>query len=82
MLCVCTSQNLLPPFLVQHSGVAAAWQARGYAVDSKHRSTDEMHRYLDALFCLKDKVAMVTGACVWADTLAPQPLHCCSRNVF
>lgn len=34
---------------------------RGYAVDSKHRSTDEMHKYLDSLFCLKDKVALVTG---------------------
>jgi hypothetical protein len=36
-----------------------AWH--GYAVDSKHRSDEEMHEYLDSLFCLKGKVALVTG---------------------
>jgi FlaA1/EpsC-like NDP-sugar epimerase len=35
---------------------------RPYAVDSRHRSEDEMHKYLDGLFCLSGQVAFVTGA--------------------
>ncbi len=43
------------------AGTSSLVAGRSYAVDSKHRSTDEMHQYLDSLFCLKDKVALVTG---------------------
>lgn len=48
--------------LVNAAAAASAWTAaRGFAVDNRHRSEDEMHKYLDALFCFKDKVALVTG---------------------
>lgn len=44
------------------SAAAAAAMRRGMAVDSRHRSLEEMHAYLDSLFCLKGQLAVVTGA--------------------
>lgn len=54
-VCVCPVAGLVA------AGARSLVTGRAYAVDSKHRSTDEMHKYLDSLFCLKDKVALVTG---------------------
>lgn len=41
---------------------ASLQAARSYAIDARHRTLDESHKYLDSLFRLKGSVALVTGA--------------------
>jgi hypothetical protein len=53
---------MYPPAGLAAAGTCSTGSAwRSFAVDSKHRSMDDMHKYLDSLFCLKDKVVLVTG---------------------